>query len=161
MLTMKIGELAKRTGLTPSRIRFYERIGLLRVVQRQPNGYRTYPPEAVLALELITSAQTAGFSLDELRALLPSDFSNWDPRSLVEVLRQKVRDIELMQERLACSKAQLVNVLSQVEQAPCDILCAADAQRVLARCGLPDIDRVDVRDEVSNDVIGVSGNYRH
>jgi len=31
---MKIGELAERTGLTPSRIRFYERIGLLTLVER-------------------------------------------------------------------------------------------------------------------------------
>ena len=32
---MKIGELAERTGLTPSRIRFYERIGLLTLVERK------------------------------------------------------------------------------------------------------------------------------
>lgn len=39
---MKIGELARRTGLAASRIRFYEEAGLL-VVQRQANGYRDYP----------------------------------------------------------------------------------------------------------------------
>ncbi|WP_443111535.1 MerR family DNA-binding transcriptional regulator [Burkholderia sp. FERM BP-3421] len=45
---MKIGELAERTGLTPSRIRFYERIGLLTAVERQTNGYRAYSSDAVL-----------------------------------------------------------------------------------------------------------------
>ena len=39
---MKIGELAGRTGLAASRIRFYERIGLLKAVERQANGYRSY-----------------------------------------------------------------------------------------------------------------------
>lgn len=58
---MKIGELARRTGLAASRIRFYEEAGLL-VVQRQANGYRDYPEQAVLLLELITGAQRAGFS---------------------------------------------------------------------------------------------------
>lgn len=57
---MKIGELAKRTGLAPSAIRFYESAGLLKMVQRRANGYRTYPEEAVLALELIMLGQQAG-----------------------------------------------------------------------------------------------------
>lgn len=35
---MKIGELAQKTGLAPSRIRFYERIGLLKTVTRKANG---------------------------------------------------------------------------------------------------------------------------
>ncbi|WP_375145378.1 MerR family DNA-binding transcriptional regulator [Vibrio parahaemolyticus] len=35
---MKIGELAQKTGLAPSRIRFYERIGLLKTVTRKPMG---------------------------------------------------------------------------------------------------------------------------
>ncbi len=45
---MKIGELAERTGLATSRIRFYERIGLLKAARRQANGYRSYPDDAVL-----------------------------------------------------------------------------------------------------------------
>lgn len=72
---MRIGELAERTGLAPSRIRFYERIGLLKTVRRKANGYRTYPPEAVTMLKLITTAQQAGFSLDELTSLLPADLA--------------------------------------------------------------------------------------
>jgi len=37
---MKIGELAERTGLAPSKIRFYEAHGLIAPVQRRANGYR-------------------------------------------------------------------------------------------------------------------------
>ena len=133
---MKIGELAELTNLAPSRIRFYERIGLLQTVSRKANGYRTYPPEAVTALKLITSAQQAGFSLDELRALLPSDLSNWDHNSLVGALHQKVRDIDEMQQRLAESKVQLVAVLSEIEAKPEDMDCAANAKRVLSQFGL-------------------------
>ncbi len=91
---MNIGELAKQTGLTSSRIRFYERAGLLKTVERKPNGYRTYPPEAVLVLELIATAQNAGFSLDEIRALLPPGLERWDHGVLLQALRSKVIDIE-------------------------------------------------------------------
>lgn len=63
---MKVGELAKLSGLAPSRIRFYEASGLLKSVTRRANGYREYAPETVWILEIITGAQSAGFSLDEI-----------------------------------------------------------------------------------------------
>ena len=130
---MNIGELAKRTGLTSSRIRFYESAGLLRTVERRPNGYRTYPPEAAMVLELIATAQTAGFSLDEIRTLLPPDLEHWQHDSLMAALRRKVEDIEALEARLACSKAQLVALIADIEAKPEDADCAANARRVLSR----------------------------
>ncbi|MCY0853171.1 MerR family transcriptional regulator [Cupriavidus sp. D39] len=129
---MKIGELAERTGLAPSRIRFYEGIGLLEV-ERQRNGYRTYPPQAVLVLDLIATAQQAGFSLDEIRKLLPPDLAQWKHGSLIETLRGKVQDIEALEARLARSKAHLVALLAEIEAKPEEIDCATNASRVLSR----------------------------
>lgn len=140
---MKIGELAKLTNLAPSRIRFYERIGLLQTVSRKANGYRTYPPEAVIALRLITTAQQAGFSLDELRALLPSDLASWDHGSLLSALHQKVQSIEEMQQRLAESKAQLQKLLAEIEAKPEDMDCSTNAKRVLLQFGLVQEDASD------------------
>lgn len=133
---MKIGELAQRTGLAPSRIRFYERIGLLQAVQRQPNGYRSYPADAVLVLQLIATAQRAGFSLDELRTLLPGDLAQWEHGTLLGTLRRKVEDIETLQAQLADSKAQLVALMAQIEAKPQDMSCAANARRVLSEMRL-------------------------
>lgn len=130
---MNIGELAKRTGLTNSRIRFYESAGLLKTVDRRPNGYRTYPPEAVLVLELIATAQQAGFSLDEIRTLLPSDLEDWRHDALLATLRRKVSDIAALEARLAKSKAQLVALIAEIEAKPDDIDCAANARRVLSQ----------------------------
>lgn len=130
---MKIGELAKRSGLSQSRIRFYESIGLLNTVERRPNGYRTYPPEAALVLDLIATAQKAGFSLDEIRALLPPDLERWEHGALIEALRRKVADIEALEARLAHSKRQLVALVAEIEARPDDIDCAANARRVLSR----------------------------
>ncbi|CAH1697736.1 MerR family transcriptional regulator [Hyphomicrobiales bacterium] len=130
---MNIGELSKRTGLTNSRIRFYERAGLLETVDRRPNGYRTYPMEAVLVLEVITTAQKAGFSLDEIRMLLPPGLDRWDHAALIEALRRKVTDIESLETRLKQSKAQLVALIADIEAKPDDMDCAANARRVLSR----------------------------
>ena len=67
---MRIGELAKISGLAPSRIRFYEASGLISSVERKANGYRDYAPDTEWVLEIITGAQAAGFSLEEIRQLM-------------------------------------------------------------------------------------------
>ena len=116
---MKIGELAKRTGLAASKIRFYEDIGLLKLVQRKANGYRSYPPEAELALNLIVKGQQAGFSLDELQKLVPANLDDWRHDAL--------------QQKLAHSKQQLLGVLADIEAKPGDMACADNARRVIAQ----------------------------
>lgn len=130
---MKIGELAERTGLTPSRIRFYERIGLLTLVEREANGYRTYPQEAVTVLGLITAAQKADFSLDEIRTLIPSDFVQWQCGSLLDALCRKVQDIEELEAQLARSKAHVVSLIAEIGAKPESVDCATNAQRLLSR----------------------------
>lgn len=133
---MKIGELAQRTGLAASRIRFYESIGLLKLVERQANGYRSYPEQAVLVLNLITTAQQAGFSLDELRTLLPQDLTQWQHGKLLDTLQAKVKDIEALEQRLAQSKTHLLALIDEIESKPDDIDCAANAKRVLSKMNL-------------------------
>ena len=128
---MNIGTLAKRSGLAPSRIRYYERAGILKTVQRKANGYRSYPEETLVVLGLITTAQAAGFSLEEISSLLPSDLNHWDRQTLLTTLQQKVADIEKLEQKLAHSKAQLVNVIHEIQQKRDDIDCAANARRVL------------------------------
>ena len=93
---MQIGVLAKRTGLTASRIRFYEAQGLISV-GRRANGYRIYSPAALVALNIITSAQDAGFTLEEIRRLMPGDLSGGYDGALLDALRKKVDGISAME----------------------------------------------------------------
>lgn len=130
---MKIGDLAKQTGLAPSRIRFYESIGLLTAVDRKANGYRTYPPDAAVILGLIATAQKAGFTLDEVRVLLPTDLKHWDHDALIGALTRKVADIEALEASLARNKAQLRHVIEGIETRPADLDCAENARRVLTQ----------------------------
>ncbi|QVM89045.1 MerR family transcriptional regulator [Pseudomonas entomophila] len=130
---MRIGELAKITGLAPSRIRFYEASGLIRTVGRKANGYRDYTDDAVWVLEMITSAQAAGFSLEEIRQLLPVNASGWQHGELLDGLKRKVEEIDLLQQRLARNKAQLLLVIDGIESKPEGMQCVDNTQRVLDR----------------------------
>ena len=129
--SMTIGALSKQSGLAASKIRFYESIGLLRMVKRKANGYREYPPEAATLLKLITEAQKTGFSLDELKALVPENLIGWNHDALVEAIETKLRDVEQMINTLEHSRAQLQGVLNQVRGRPADISCGDNARRII------------------------------
>jgi MerR family redox-sensitive transcriptional activator SoxR len=66
---MKIGELASRTGLNASAIRYYETLGLLATPHRV-GGQRRYPEAALDRVLLIAFASTMGFTLAEIRIFL-------------------------------------------------------------------------------------------
>jgi DNA-binding transcriptional MerR regulator len=114
---MNIGTLAKQTGLAPSRIRYYEAQGLLGAVQRTGNGYRVYAPGTAQMLGVITSAQDAGFSLDEIRHFLPQEAgAPWVRGRLAESLKAKLDDIAAIQDRLARTRANIEAVLERIER---------------------------------------------
>jgi MerR family redox-sensitive transcriptional activator SoxR len=70
--TLTIGEVAARAGLNASRIRFYERTGVLPRPARV-SGQRRYHPEVLRRLAIIDVAQRAGFTLDEIAPLTGPD----------------------------------------------------------------------------------------
>ncbi len=69
--TIRIGDVARRAGVSREAIRFYERRGLLATPQRLPNDYRVYPEGVIDALKFIRAAQELGFSLEEIRQAMP------------------------------------------------------------------------------------------
>lgn len=67
---MQIGSLAKRVGLTPDAIRFYERNALLPRPPRTEGGFRRYSEEDIETLAFIRRVQGLGFKLSEIKSLL-------------------------------------------------------------------------------------------
>jgi len=130
---MRIGELAKITGLAPSRIRFYEASGLISAVKRKANGYRDYSPDTEWVLELITGAQAAGFSLEEIRQLMPVNTRGWRHDELLNGLKQKVEEISALEQRLAQNKAQLLFVIKGIEGKPEGVPCGDNAHMLIQR----------------------------
>jgi MerR family transcriptional regulator, redox-sensitive transcriptional activator SoxR len=71
MRQLAIGEVARRAGMTASRIRYYESRGLLSEPAREA-GKRRYTEAVFRRLAIIDAAQQVGFTLEEIRDLLGS-----------------------------------------------------------------------------------------
>ncbi len=69
-LMLTIGQLAKRTGLRTSALRYYEEEGLLQPTARTDAGYRLYDESAEQTVRFIGRAQRLGFSLTDIEHLL-------------------------------------------------------------------------------------------
>jgi DNA-binding transcriptional MerR regulator len=127
---MKIGELSKLSGMARSQIRYYESRGLV-PVRRQPNGYRDYPNEALLILEIITTAKRSDFSLDEISTILPAGAGRWDHEQIVASLERKVVDIVALQERLNDTREQLLRLITFVKTRRGDNECLDNVRDAL------------------------------
>ena len=68
MPNMTIGEMARRAGLRPSAVRYYEKIGLLPKSERI-GGQRRYQPGILNYLAVIDTAKRAGFRVEEIKKL--------------------------------------------------------------------------------------------
>lgn len=66
----KVGELAKRTGVSVRTLHHYDEIGLLSPSHRSESGYRLYTEADVVRLQQVRSLRTLGFSLEEIGAFL-------------------------------------------------------------------------------------------
>jgi DNA-binding transcriptional MerR regulator len=73
--TLRIGEVAERTGTTPRTIRYYEEIGILRPGEdRDPGAHRTYDEDDVERLQHVLKLKDLlGVSLEELRELVEAE----------------------------------------------------------------------------------------
>jgi DNA-binding transcriptional MerR regulator len=78
----KIGELARRTGLTVRTLHHYDEIGLLSPAQRSDGGHRVYDEADVQRLYRIVSLRSLGFPLDAIAQAL--DSQAFDPKAAVD-----------------------------------------------------------------------------
>ena len=69
-LAMKIGELARQSGVSTKAIRYYEDIGVLHQPRRETNGYRRYDDVVIERIAFIRDAQATGLSLVEIQVIL-------------------------------------------------------------------------------------------
>lgn len=95
--SLTIGELARRTGVTTSALRYYEEVGLLPPPARV-SGQRRYPESAARVVGMILLYSDAGFTLAEQKALMSDDGTGeWG-----RIARRKLAELD---ERIARSQA--------------------------------------------------------
>jgi DNA-binding transcriptional MerR regulator len=70
---LRIGEVAKQTGVSAKALRLYQQRGLLKPSAHSPSGYRLYGAEALARLMQIVLLRRSGFALSEIGTLLAND----------------------------------------------------------------------------------------
>lgn len=101
MAGLSIGETARRTGLSADTLRYYEKIGLLPHIARDPGGRRRYDERDLSRLRFIQRAQRCNFSLKEIGQLLKL-------RSAADASRPQVQ--RLTEQKLAEIEAQMADL---------------------------------------------------
>jgi DNA-binding transcriptional MerR regulator len=96
---LTIGELARATGVATSALRYWEELGLLPPPTRI-SGRRRYPASAVGLVGMILVSRDAGFTLDELKALMAS--RDGGPNAWRELYERKLAELD---ERIARAQA--------------------------------------------------------
>lgn len=131
--TLRIGEVARTTGLGIHAIRFYERQGLLRQPGRSEGGFRLFDETSVRDLKFISQAQTLGFSLAEIRELLVLRHGEGEAcshvrdllRSKIAAVRRKLRQLTEMKQRLESDLRKCerkLRVQGDLHPDPCPVL---------------------------------------
>jgi MerR family transcriptional regulator, redox-sensitive transcriptional activator SoxR len=104
---MLIGEVARRSGLTASTLRYYERAGLLPAPARSSRR-RQYEPRMMGRIRIIQVARDAGFTISETRAFLTGFPSSAIPSSRWQKLAQrKLAELDLRITQVMKMKALL------------------------------------------------------
>ena len=113
MKALKIGQVAKETGLSVKAIRFYEKIGLIPPPQRTfSSGYRLYTETDLRRLRLIQRTKLLGLKLWQIKEIVESlkgqgcDCQRLKPRlqklvnGQIEEIDRKLRELSLLKEEL-------------------------------------------------------------
>lgn len=134
---MQIGEAARRAGVSPPTIRYYEEIGLLPKPARSSAGYRRYTEAAVEELRFIRRGQAIGFSLDEIREILRLSRSGRQPCGhVLSLAHQHLAALDERIQRLRAFREHLAGHLATWEQPArattcgplCDFIAEADPE---------------------------------
>lgn len=106
---MNIGQLAEQTGVSADTLRYYEREGLIDPPARAANGYRSYQEVDAQRVRFVRSAQALGFTLAEIRGILPQlNAGRMDRRAIEAHLQAKIAEIDGHIREMQAKKRELI-----------------------------------------------------
>lgn len=134
---MKVGELAKRTGLSVRTLHYYDEIGLLQPSKHTQSRHRVYGAAELERLQQIKSLRQLGFSLEEIRDCLDSpDFS---PRRTIDLHVARPREQMDQQARVIALLETLAATFdSGATAAPDDFINAIEGIIMIDRSFTPE-----------------------
>lgn len=107
---MKIGELARVSGVAAHTIRFYESKGLLPKADRNVNGYRSYNDESVQRLAIIQCAKRLGFSLEGILTVLAvrDPTAKVDHDKVLQQLDVRLLEVDGLMAELSAQREEII-----------------------------------------------------
>jgi DNA-binding transcriptional MerR regulator len=106
---LKVGELARRTGLTIRTLHHYDEIGLLKPSLHTESGHRLYTAEDIARLQQVVSLRQLGFSLEEVRDCLHRP--GFSPLEVVHLRIGRLRQQMEMEQKLCVRLEALASLL--------------------------------------------------
>lgn len=113
MATFGIGEAARRSGVSPDLLRYYERVGILPAAPRSSNGYRVYSDETVARVIFARNAIRFGFGSKELAGFFKARAKGQPPcRSVQAAGRRLLEEMDARIEALRAARTGVAATLA-------------------------------------------------
>jgi DNA-binding transcriptional MerR regulator len=114
---LRIGEVARASGLGVETLRFYERRGLLGRPRRTAANYRVYDESVLERLAFIRRAQAIGFSLDEIQTIIAESEDGRRPCGHVrELARRKLTELDERLRELRRHRTEIARLLGEWDE---------------------------------------------
>jgi MerR family redox-sensitive transcriptional activator SoxR len=110
MRWMTIGEVARKMGLRPSAIRYYEKVGVLPKAVRV-SGQRRYDEGVLQRLAIVRFAQRGGFKISEIRRLLEGSDGRPPPERWRAMARAKLKQLGQLVARANTMRKMVLDTL--------------------------------------------------
>lgn len=115
---MQIGDIAKQSGFSKDTLRYYEKIGLIKLNKklRGENNYRIYDGSILDRLKTIKQLKSIGFTLNEIKSLLRKEELNMiSCKTVGGIVQPKLEKIEQQILALQNQKAKLLQLIDHCQ----------------------------------------------
>jgi MerR family copper efflux transcriptional regulator len=113
---MRIGDVARRSGVSSKAIRYYEGIGLFPPAPRTASGYRDYEESVLDRLAFVRAAQAVGLSLGEIRSIVALRDGGATPCGhVLDLLRVRSAELDRRIAELRALRGELARLVQRAE----------------------------------------------
>ena len=120
---MTIGQLARRVGIRPSAIRYYEAQGILMPPMRSASEYRLYGSETVSMIRFVRRARELGFSIEQIRQIVDASRDDLPCTACRKLIEQRLVQVEKELHQLRSLRDRLRRLARQPTPAIADAIC--------------------------------------